>query len=40
LSQPLTDTTAQAFHDFLPRVVDAGASAARVLRVGEVLASS
>jgi len=35
LSQPLTDVTAQAFRDFLPRVVDAGASAARILRVDD-----
>ena len=35
LSQPLTDVTAQAFRDFLPCVVDAGASAARILRVDD-----
>ena len=35
LSEPLTDATAQAFRDFLPRVVDAGAKAARALQVGE-----
>jgi hypothetical protein len=35
LGQPLTDATAQAFRDFLTRVVDPGASVARILRAGD-----
>ncbi len=35
LRDPLTDATAHALHDFLPRIVDAGATAARVLRVDD-----
>ena len=35
LSDPLTDKTAQAFREFMPRIVDAGAVAARVIRVDD-----
>jgi hypothetical protein len=35
LTDPLTDATAQAFRDFMSRIVHAGARAARVLRVGD-----
>jgi hypothetical protein len=33
LSDPLTEETAQAFRDFAPRIVAAGATAAQVIRV-------
>ena len=35
LSDPLTEETAQAFRDFAPRIVAAGATAAQVLRVDD-----
>jgi hypothetical protein len=35
LSDPLTEETAQAFLDFMPRVVGAGATAAQVIRVDD-----
>ena len=35
LRDPLTDETVQAFRDFVPRVVAAGATAAQVLRVDD-----
>jgi hypothetical protein len=35
LSDPLTEETAQAFREFAPRIVDAGATAAQVLPVDD-----
>jgi hypothetical protein len=35
LSDPLTDETAQAFRDFVPRILDGGATAAQVVRVDD-----
>jgi hypothetical protein len=35
LSNPLTDKTAQAFREFIPRIVDAGATSAQVVRVDD-----
>ena len=35
LSNPLSDETAQALREFVPRIVDAGAASARVIRVDD-----
>jgi hypothetical protein len=35
LSDPLTDETAQAFRDVVPRILDAGATGAQVVRVDD-----
>jgi len=35
LRDPLTEEMAQAFRDFTPRIVDAGASAAQAIRVDD-----